>query len=349
MHHGRNRSGHNGHPTNQLTRGLIALLVFAVLAAGVLIWLDAHEASKYAGDETRSTMSEGFATLKTITVDGVNYRVKPAVTTVLIAGIDQPDDQRKTASTVTDYRNGGQADFLLLVAIDHTDRKIHQLQIDRDTMAEIDILGIFGNETGTRTQQICLAHYFGATPRDNAKYTLRAVNRLLQVEEISSYFILDYGDIPAFNDVIGGVSVRIPDDMSSVDPEWTEGKTVLLHGTDAESFVRARMSVGDGTNASRMVRQKEYMQNAVAQVRSQLRSDSDFASKLMHTVEPLAVTNMNPNRIINEISQSTNYEVLPMDYLEGTYAVGEDGFVEFHMQENSAREWVLKHLYTVIK
>lgn len=349
MHHDQHGSGHIRQPVNKLTHGLIILLVFIVLAVGVLIWMDAHETYRYTEDETRSTMTEGFATLKTVSFNGVDYRVKPAVTTVLIAGIDKPDDRKEAMGTVTNYRNGGQADFLLLVAIDHTDRKIYQLQIDRDTMAEIDILGIFGNETGTRTQQICLAHYFGATPRDNAKYTLRAINRLLQAEEISSYFILDYGDIAAFNDAIGGVRVRVPDDMSSVNPEWTAGKTVFLQGADAESFVRSRMSVGDGTNASRMVRQKEYMQNAIAQIRTQIKSEPDFASKLMHTVEPLAVTNMNQNRIINEITQSANYEILPVDYLDGTYAVGEDGFIEFHMQENSACNWVLDHLYTVMK
>ena len=42
------------------------------------------------------------------------------------------------------------------------------------------------------------------------------------------------------------------------------GMTVTLKGKQAETFVRARMSVGDGTNASRQIRQREWLDGATA-------------------------------------------------------------------------------------
>ena len=38
-----------------------------------------------------------------------------------------------------------------------------------------------------------------------------------------------------------------------------------------------------------------------------------------------------------------------MDHPAGEYAIGPEGFVEFHMQEGAAVEWVLNHLYTKVK
>ena len=146
-------------------RALIICGVAVVLFAAVLLILRNQDQARHA--ETREKMSEGFGQLRTVEVDGITYREKPAVTTLLLVGIDQPADAVNT-NVSKSYRSGGQADFILLLAIDHTDRKIHQLQIDRDTMTEVDVLGVFGNEVGTRILQICLAHSFGETPQDNA-------------------------------------------------------------------------------------------------------------------------------------------------------------------------------------
>ena len=42
-------------------------------------------------------------------------------------------------------------------------------------------------------------------------------------------------------------------------------------------------------------------------------------------------------------------ETLAVDHPEGEYAIGEDGFMEFHMREGAATEWVLEHLYTKVE
>ncbi len=101
---------------------VLGLIAVAVLVVGVLL-LNENEKEKYA--DKRDTMSEGFGQLKTVTIGGVSYREKPAVTTLLIAGIDKPE--AVTNVTKDSYRDGGQADFLMLFAIDHTDKQIHQL------------------------------------------------------------------------------------------------------------------------------------------------------------------------------------------------------------------------------
>ena len=326
---------------NWIRAGILGLIALAVLVAGIIL-INNSDRDEYA--EKRGTMTEGFGQMKTVTVDGVTYREKPAVTTLLIVGVDKPEATGNV--TANSYRDGGQADFLMLLAIDHTDKKIHQLQLDRDTMAEIDILGIFGNEVGTRTTQLCLAHSFGATPEDNAKYTIRAVERLLDGVEIDGYYMIDFTAVPVLNDALGGVKVKVEFDMTPVNPAWTQGSTVTLKGKEAEQFVRARMTVGSGTNEERMVRQNEFMTKAVAQLKAKIGEDLSFGEKVLEQVRGLSVSNMTVKRLAEELNKARGYETLAVDHPEGEYTTGKDGFTEFHMKDGAAVQWVLQHLYT---
>ena len=322
---------------------VLSLLAVLLLLAG-LYFLKTQEDREYA--ENRGSMTEGFGQLRTVQWNGRTYREKPAVTTLLIAGIDKQDTE-KNAATV--YRSGGQADFLLLLGIDHTEKKIHQLQIDRDTMTDVDILGVFGNEVGTRVLQICLAHSFGGTKEDNAKYTVKAVQNLLEGIEIDGYYMVDYGAVPLLNDALGGITVHLDFDMTSVNPDWTQGKTVTLHGKEAETFVRSRMTIGEGTNEERMVRQNEFMRNAITTMNKKISADLSFGEALLDTLSDIAETNFTKKRLLEELNVAYNFEVLPVDHPAGEYSIGPEGFVEFHMQDGAAVEWVLNHLYTKVK
>ena len=330
-------------------RTWIKALLFSAAAAIVLVAviLILQKADQDQYTEKRGMMTEGFGQLKTVEYHGITYREKPAVTTILIAGIDKVDDSNE--SILNRYRSGGQADFLVLIAIDHTDKVIHQLQIDRDTMTEVAVLGTFGNETGTRILQICLSHGFGKTPEDNAKYTMRAVRNLLDGLELDGYYMIPYSAVPVLNDALGGVTVNVAFDMTNVHPQWTQGSTVTLHGKEAEVFVRSRMTVGAGTNEERMVRQNEFMQKAVAQMNRKMADDLGFGESLLEKLQTIAESNFSVKRLAEELSKAYAYEVLPVDHPEGEYAVGEDGFMEFHMKEGAATAWVLEHLYTKVE
>ena len=323
-----------------LKAGIITACVLALLILALILLRNADR-ERYR--ETRGEMSDGFGQLQTVEWKGSTWREKPAVTTILVAGIDKTDDSRETVSN--EYRNGGQADFLLLVAIDHTDKKIHQLQIDRDTMADVTTLGIFGNETGTKSMQICLAHAYGKTPKDNARNTIRAVQNLLEGIQVDGYYIVDYSSVPVLNDTLGGVTVTIPTDMTAVNPAWTAGKQVTLRGAEAETFVRTRKALGDEDNVNRMARQNEFMQQAIRQMARKVSEDVSFAGTLVENLRKLAVTNLTAAQMEEDLGKAYSYEVLSVDHPAGEHSFGRDGFMEFHMQEGAAVEWVLEHLY----
>ena len=333
-------AGRSGSGRKVIRAAIILLAALAVLAAGIMLLEgpEAKETKDIRQDGTREFMDESL-----VEWNGGQYIKKPATRVYLIVGIDQ--EQAENRISRNSYRNGGQADFLLLLAIDHTEQTVHMLQIDRDTMTDVTILGTYGNETGTRVLQICLSHSFGADREENAKYTLQAVGRLLEGIDIDGYYMVNYSAVGALNDALGGVTVTIPEDMTSVMPEWEAGKTVTLHGTEAETFVRTRRTVGGGTNRERAARQQIYIRGAINRIRELFSEDTGAGPAVLAALRRYANTNLTDQKLLTEINDAMHYSILPVDTLEGEYTHDADGFVEFHMTEHDAARWKMDHLY----
>ena len=327
-----------------LLRAAVSLVIAGAVFFFLLMLTNQSWTKQYQYPEIREAGNQAFMDEGIVEWNGERYRKKPALTTLLVAGIDK--DGTENASPRVNYRNGGQADFLMLLAIDHGEKQIHQLQIDRDTMAEVMVLGVYGNETGTRELQICLAHSFGARAEDNARYTVRAVRTLLNDLEIDGYYMVDYSAVPLLTDLVDGVPVTIAEDMTPINPEWYKGHTITLKGSDAETFVRTRKSIGSGTNAERMNRQAVYMRGAIDRIYQKLSETKDFASELVSTIQSIAVTDMTNQRLLEEINGARSYEVLPVDHFPGRYEQDDNGFIEFYPDEGSVTEWIMNHLYS---
>lgn len=321
--------------------GAVALAV-SMLAA-IAAYLVASRLEEAAYPEVRGEMSPHFGTLPTAEFQGRTYQLKPNLTTLLLIGYDKADDSAQTG-----YRQGGQADFLLLVVLDHKTRTVHQLHIERDTITNVVVLGLTGKEVGTRRMQICLSHGFGATPESNCGYTLRAVGNLLQGTEIDLYYAVDMRAIDRLNDALGGVTVPIEDDFSAFDPAMVQGTTMVLQGPQSELYVRSRREIGDGTNESRMRRQQCFMSGASQQMRRRMAEDASFADTLLDALEGVSHTNMTRGRIINELNRAYQYNILPVETLAGEYILGSDGFMEFHADEEAIAEWIIKVLYNPV-
>ena len=150
------------------------------------------------------------------------------------------------------------------------------------------------------------------------------------------------------NEMLGGVEVNIEYDMTSINPEWTIGSKAVLKGKEAEEFVRSRMTVGKGTNEERMVRQNEFMKNAVQKMKDKIQENTSFADTFLNSLRTYSSTNISNKVIADEVYKSRDYMVMSIDHPEGEYTIGKDGFTEFHMKDGAAVQWVLKHLYTRI-
>lgn len=314
------------------------ILCFILMVLAILVVLPRLGPQEPA--ETRGVQSDDFAQFKRVEYDGQRYVRRSGTTVALLIGVDKTDDAPRSG-----YRDGGQADFLMLLVVDDVEKSVRMLHIDRDTMANITVLSVLGREVGTKSAQICLSHGFGATEEDNSRYTVQAVSNLLEGEGIDFYISANTNSIARINDALGGVTLTLQDDFSAYDPLMVPGATLTLTGRQAEYMVRSRYDIADGTNEMRMSRQRQYIDAAALKLRALCRSDAGFARDFLTEMESVITSDASMARIINVFDRAAGYDIQPIEYLKGEHRIGPDGFMEFHTAEKAAAEWVLSALY----
>ncbi len=311
----------------------------------VLLLVGAYAAAQWLEDSNANPEPRGDYTLRyedeQMTINGVTYRQRSNLTTILFMGIDQESGQAQS----TNFRNGGQADFLRLIVIDPAGKTVSQIQIDRDTMTPVTVLGVLGNRSGMRTLQICLSHGFGDGREQSCELAVEAVSNLLFNVPINYYVAMNLDGIEALNESLGGITVTLEDDFTSLDPTMTKGSTLTLHGKQAEYFVRSRMSVGVGTNEARMARQQQYLAKMMDALHEKVLSSESYVGELFDVLTDYLVTNLSRAQMVNEAWAARNYRRNPVSVPEGTHLVGESGFMEFHVDEDSLEQIVLDLFY----
>ena len=318
----------------------VVILALGLLYGG-LQWLDRQDLKP----ETRGDYHLRYED-EQITLNGVTYRQRTNLTTILFMGVDKASD---SSSLFMNYRNGGQADFLRLMVIDAAEKTVTQIQIDRDTITPVTTYGVLGNVSGVKPMQITLSHSFGDGKQMSCELTVDAVSNLLFNVPIGYYAALNLDGISVLNDAVGGVTVEIADDFSHVDPTMVQGTTMRLMGDQAEYFVRSRHSMAVGTNEARMVRQQTYISQLIELMNEKIHSDKEFIGTLFDTLDTYMVTNMSRAQIINDAWKARDYERRPLVEIAGTHTVGATGFMEFHVDEEALEKTVLDIFYKVVK
>lgn len=201
--------------------------------------------------------------------------------------------------------NGNLADFLVLLLVDHDSGKYGFIQIDRDTITDVPILDEQGDEIGTALEQICTAHWYGQNEEQRNTNTVYTVSQVFGDLPIDGYYCMNMKDIQLLNHAVGGVTVTIEDDLQSVDPDMVPGASIHLTDEQAEKFVRARMSVGDGTNISRLKRQRQYMENLFGLVQQRLSENASYINDLYRELRDVLETDQT-NKTVSRIAVSVH-------------------------------------------
>lgn len=264
------------------------------------------------------------------------YYRENEITNYLLIGLDQEDVDRSVG-----YQNGGQADFLVVLSIDRINQIITPVMLDRDTMTEVQTYGIFGHPSGRRQMQLCLAQAYSTQGSSGSENTANAVEGLLHGVKIDHFLTLDTSAVPLLNDAVGGVEVTLQDDFTGYDPQMTQGATLRLTGKQAEYFVRGRMTVADGTNASRMKRQQQYISGFLTQLHLELERDPDKMVELLNEVSGHMRTDTSEEVLLRDVDAYSEYEWNPMQTLKGTHHIDEYRFAEFWVDEEDLRNMIV--------
>ena len=317
-------------------KGNLALLIVILLLVLVFLYsgLRFLESTVFhRADTPTETVS------KTILRDGVAYFPRQDITVILLAGIDESGPVKESAS----YNNTGEADMISLLIFDHTAEVINIINLNRDTMMDIPVLGIGGRQAGTIYGQLALAHTYGSGLEDSCENLRTAVSEFLYGLQIDYYVSMNMDAIAMLNDAVGGVTVEVTDDFSQVDSTIPQG-TVTLRGQQAITFVRTRQGVGNQMNVTRMERQKEYMGGFMEAIKARQEEGSEFVLNTYRQVADYMVTDCSATTITSLVDRYGDYALSQVISPEGENVKGEK-YMEFYPDEEALDRLILEYLY----
>ena len=313
----------------------IAAVVFAitffVAAALILLHIWEEKQNQFAGTDPQNSV---------ITFEGKDYVPRDGIESYLILGLDKFEG----STAVDSYNNDKQADFLMLFVLDNNAKTCTAVHINRDTMADVAILGVGGERIDTVKKQIALAHTYGNGKKVSCRNTKDSVEDLLLDVHIQHYVSFTMDSVAAMNDLVGGVEVVVLDDFSGIDETLVKGEKVMLNGEQALRYVRTRAGLEDSSNTTRMVRQQQYINALYEKLLSRMQIDEEFSIKLVDTMDEYVVYDSSNQKMQKFAEKLDDYEFLGIRDIAGQSKLGAE-YMEFYPDENSVLQTVVELFY----
>ena len=275
--------------------------------------------------------------------NGTAYARREDLETVLLLGVDKFEGE-----TPEGYVNNQQADFLLLLVMDKQHETCTPIQLNRDTMTQIQILGVTGEPAGTFTGQLALAHTYGSGEEDSCENTVLAVSHLLYGMEIDHYVSLTMDGVALLNDLVGGVTVEVLDDFSGIDESLVQGETVTLQGQQALTYVRSRGGMEDSSNLHRMERQRQYLAALQQQLKAAVRQEDGFTLDALLQLNEYMVSDCTVDQLSDLGDSLAAYQVSDILTTPGDAQEGEE-FMEFTVDEAALQQLVMEVFYEPVE
>ncbi len=309
---------------------LSVVLVFSVALLGISIWERGQ--GDYSGE---SSVASGV-----VEYQGDNYIRRDDLETVLVIGLDKFETQVDNSS----FDNAQVADFLVLMVIDKTNSTWSAIHINRDTIADVNLLSISGETIGTEKKQIALAHTEGNGKEVSCRNVADSVSDLLGGIKIDRYVSVTMDTVPLYNDMVGGVTLDVLADLTAIDPSFVEGETITLKGEQALNYVRGRYGLDDSTNATRMERQRQYLGALYEKTIECVDRNDEFIVKSTTSLFGYMVTNCTLNKLQSLTDTVHDFGFDKFHSIKGETAL-KNGHIEFYADESDLESLVMELFY----
>lgn len=318
-----------------------ALLCIVVLSAGGFFLLHSQkEQSRLHVTAGNSVdMKGGY---RTITWKDKEYQYNSLITTVLYAGLDSTDPLKASET----YSNKARADSISVVILDKKKKKMSILALNRDTMTEIRRYTRTGEDMGTYVSHLGYAYSYGDGGEVSCEDLKEAVENLLGIS-IDEYAVTNQSSITSINDLVGGVTVTVPnDDLAAMYPELKKGAVVTLDASNVKDFLQHRDTAADFSNEGRIERQQAYVTAYVDLLKNRLASEPDQLWQEIGQMNDYLQTSITKNKYLSLARLLEKVSFTDADYYRPT---GKDSagelHDEFYVDEDALRQLVIDLFY----
>ena len=312
---------------------LLIVIILAVLGIIAIFMLREQEDDEKPQEEIATQTEQDI-----VYFDGEAYKYNYNLKNILFLGIDN--------ETEIDYDNipgaGGQADCIMLLSLDRENKTVRVLQISRDSMTEIDIYDSNGNKYSTMQGQLALQYAYGNGAKNSSWAMKKTVSELLFELPIDGYITMDIAAVSKINDLLGGVTLTIPEDYTDIDPAFVAGATLTLNGEQAERYVRYRDITVAESSHTRMRRQVQYIPALLETFESKVGDNVDKMKQLYSGVADFVLTDLSFDDMTAMLDYSWNSD--EVEYLDGEVVKGEK-YEEFYVDDEKLQEKIIKMFY----
>ena len=316
------------------------LVLFALLLAGSVVTAVIAQTRKHKREQLELEKERGV-----IEYNGVKYEPKHNIETYLFIGVDKFGKVEK----IDEFGDAGQCDVIIVMVRDLTEGTYKLLNINRNTMAEVDSIDIDGNILATTTVQLALAHARGDGVEGSCENTVNAISNFLGGQRIDGYAAVNMDALTIINDAVGGVTVTLNEDFTHVDKSMKKGETIRLKGKQAEIFVRSRMNMEDGSNENRIERENQFIDALMPLLKEKCVNDNSFPVDVYNELKPYMVTNIGMSKFSKIALLAAKDKGDGMLTLEGESKVGADGTAEYYVDEDNLQQTIIEMFYKQYK
>lgn len=279
---------------------------------------------------------------KSVVYNGERYWYNENIISILCMGVDKTIQETGEDSIGTN----GQADALFLATLDTETGEFNLINISRDSMVDVNRYNVEGKYLETEKMQLCLAYSYGDGKESSCLNTAQSVSRLMYGMPIHAWAAIDYSGISVLNDLVGGVTVEVLEDISSVDSQLAAGNQVTLNGQQAHTYVRYRNTDELDSNNQRMARQKQYLTAFLQTVLSRTREDITFPLSLYQNALEYMVTDIDSQEVVYlaSLAVQQGFSEGNMYSVPGQVVKGEE-YAEFIPDEEGLYELILSVFY----
>lgn len=319
----------------QRKKKILFLSMIVIACAGIgVYYLWNHRQLELPGEYRESDRTD------VVQYGGKSYQYNDHLSNYLFMGIDSRDP----VDSYEAQGDAGQADVIFLVSHDRVTDQITCVAIPRDTMTDIEVIGLDGNSRGMTRDHINIQYAFGDGKSKSCELMKDAVSRLLYQIPIQKYCSLNMDGISIMTDIVGGVELTVPDDsLQDINPAYTKGAQIVVTGDTAESFVRYRDIEKSQSAIVRMERQIVFLQAYLEKLKKAGAEDLSIITRLLDGVQEYMVTNMGEDVFVDLLGASEKKKII-LETLPGEGIEGES-FDEYYPDDNLMYEMILRVFY----
>ncbi|MCI5610569.1 MAG: LCP family protein [Roseburia sp.] len=265
-----------------------------------------------------------------VAYEGKVYEYNENTINILLLGIDQSG--RLSGETDLSDWSAGQADTIFLVSLNQGQKSVSIIGIPRNSMVSVDIYNEEKECIDTIYNQICLQYGYAGGGELGLMKMKDCVSELMYQLPIHGVCAISFNAISIMTDMLDGIEVTIPDDMTELNASYSQGARVTLTGKNVVNYLRYRNYNQLGSPTTRLTRQKDFMQAAISKGIAKLKSNPMFVSDVYQAIVPYMNTDITLDRAVYLGAEAIDYRITADSFYQLT---GEDKQVDFTTKTGS--------------